>query len=111
MNISINFTTKDDEIAQQLVTISQGKPISRFCKDVLTQFVKRYNTNPILAAKQNESDRWDAFQKDMEDSQFINSNFNRIANDPDERHRNESNVWSLVERVRKVEKYGTVNVR
>lgn len=107
--ITVNFNSKEDEIAQQLKEIAQGQPISRYVKSVLSEHVQKYNSNPILAEKSNESAKVEGALIVLNDMQLMN----RFIQNMDEQTAKilESTLFALNTKVSKKLNYGTINVR
>jgi len=104
---SINFNSKEEIILEQLKEIAQGQTLSKFLKSILTEYVNKYNTNPVLAEKQNESAKLDGLLMVLNDSQFMNHSIQSMSED--ELRIFENILFALNVKVSKKFKYGTVN--
>ncbi len=106
---SINFNSKEEFVIDALKEISQGQPLSKFIKGVLADYVQKYNTNPVLAEKQNESAKLDGFLAVLNDMQFMNHAIQQM--DDNTLRTFENTLFALNTKVSKKFTYGTINVR
>ncbi len=109
MIISLNFNKKEESIFNDLKEIAGDKVISKFIKDVLVEFLEKYQINPALKER-------DAFNKNIElviqklnDSDY----WTRAIQHLDDKNLRilESAVSSIQIKTSKKMNYGTVNVR
>lgn len=107
--ITVNFNSKEEPIAQQLREIAQGQPISRYVKSIISQHVQKYNSNPILAEKQNESAKLEGVLAVLNDMQFMNHAIQHM--DETALKTFENTLFALNTKVSKKFTYGTINVR
>ena len=107
--ITVNFNSKEDTIAKQLAEIAQGQPISRFVKEILKNYVQKYNSNPVLKEKQNESAKLDGFLAILNDMQFMNHAIQHM--DEPTLKTFENTLFALNTKVSKKFTYGTINAR
>lgn len=106
---SINFNSKEEVVLKQLKEISQGQVLSKFLKSILTDYVNKYNSNPVLKERQTEASKLDGLLMVLNDNSFMNRAIQNM--DDNELRVFESTLFALNIKVSKKFKYGTVNAQ
>ena len=106
---SINFNSKEEFVIDQLKEIAQNQPLSKFIKSILADYIQKFNTNPVLAEKQNESAKLEGLLQVLNDMQFMNHSINNM--DDATLRVFENTLFALNVKVSKKFTYGTVNAR
>lgn len=107
--LTIHFNDKEDFIIDDLKEIAGPETLSKFGKKIISEYVEKYNKNPILSDRNSESKKIEDIIILLNQADFWTRTIQNL--DPITLRHLENTLNSIQTKVFKKMQYDTVNVR